>query len=69
VEGDVPTTSGRYATLPQAGVDLRKYLAEVEQKAIEKALENANGIVQKAADLLGVGRTTLVEKIKRFEAG
>ncbi|MEQ9563805.1 MAG: sigma 54-interacting transcriptional regulator, partial [Woeseiaceae bacterium] len=65
---DVPS-SGAYATLPQSGVDLRKYLAEVEQRAIEKALENANGVVQKAADLLGMGRTTLVEKIKRFETG
>jgi sigma-54 specific flagellar transcriptional regulator A len=69
VDGDVPAISGRYATLPQSGVDLRKYLAEVEQRAIEKALENANGVVQKAADLLGMGRTTLVEKIKRFEVG
>jgi sigma-54 specific flagellar transcriptional regulator A len=64
-QDDLP--SGLYAKLPQAGVDLKKYLADVEQRAIEAALENAHGVVQKAADLLGMGRTTLVEKIKRFE--
>jgi sigma-54 specific flagellar transcriptional regulator A len=60
--------SGGYASLPQAGVDLKKYLSEVEQSAIESALASAEGVVQKAADLLGLGRTTLVEKIRRFEA-
>jgi sigma-54 specific flagellar transcriptional regulator A len=54
-------------SLPEGGVDLKKYLSEVEKSAIESALETADGVVQKAADLLGVGRTTLVEKIRRFE--
>jgi sigma-54 specific flagellar transcriptional regulator A len=68
-EGPVPEQpAALLAQLPQDGVDLKKYLADVEQRAIESALENAQGVVQKAADMLGVGRTTLVEKIKRFEA-
>ncbi|MDH4046682.1 MAG: sigma-54 dependent transcriptional regulator [Gammaproteobacteria bacterium] len=55
-------------SLPDCGVDLKKYLADVEQRAIRSALESADGVVQKAADMLGVGRTTLVEKIRRFES-
>jgi transcriptional regulator of acetoin/glycerol metabolism len=32
---------------------------------IAGALRDAGGVVQKAAELLGMGRTTLVEKIRR----
>jgi len=55
------------AELPQGGLNLKKYLSTVEQGAIETALRDSRGVVQKAADKLGMGRTTLVEKIRRYE--
>ncbi|MEL7187295.1 MAG: sigma-54 dependent transcriptional regulator [Pseudomonadota bacterium] len=54
------------AVLPQDGLDLKKYLASVEQDLIHQALSEADGVVQRAADMLGVRRTTLAEKIKRY---
>ncbi len=53
--------------LPQEGLNLKKYLSRVEQGAIETALRDSQGVVQRAADKLGMGRTTLVEKIRRYE--
>jgi sigma-54 specific flagellar transcriptional regulator A len=55
------------ASLPQSGIDLKKHLATVEQDMIRRALQDADGVVQRAAEILGVGRTTLVEKIKRYQ--
>ena len=52
--------------LPADGINLKDYLSEVERRAIESALSDSNGVVQAAADRLGMGRTTLVEKIKRY---
>ena len=54
-------------TLPTAGIDLKQFLAGIEKDMIESALADNNGIVQKAAKKLGIGRTTLVEKIRRYK--
>lgn len=51
--------------LPVGGVDLKEHLAGIERNLIQNALREADGVVQRAADLLGIGRTTLVEKIRR----
>ncbi len=53
-------------SLPPDGVDLKQYLASIEQDMIHRALEESDGVVQRAAQLLGIGRTTLVEKIRRY---
>ncbi|MGI9271282.1 MAG: sigma-54 interaction domain-containing protein [Woeseiaceae bacterium] len=52
--------------LPDGGIDLKQYLAGIERDMIVNALSEADGVVQRAAELLGVGRTTLVEKIRRY---
>ena len=52
---------------PEDGLDLKGYLADVERQMIQSALDKSDGVVQKAADMLGLGRTTLVEKIRRHE--
>lgn len=54
------------ADLPSEGIDLKGHLANVEQDMIRRALADSDGVVQRAAEMLGVGRTTLVEKIKRY---
>ena len=55
------------ASLPSEGLDLKQHLADVEQEMIQVALNDSDGVVQRAAEILGVGRTTLVEKIRRYE--
>ncbi len=49
------------------GLDLKAYLTNVEVKLIEQALMDCNWVVAHAAKLLNMRRTTLVEKIKKFE--
>ena len=53
--------------LPEGGVDLQRYLHDVEREIIRRALERADGNKQKAARLLNIKRTTLIEKAKRLE--
>lgn len=60
-------SGGLNVRLPSGGLDLKQYLATIEQDMILQALQEAGGVVQRAAELLGVGRTTLVEKIRRYE--
>lgn len=62
-----PSGFGGIAILPSEGVDMKQYLANIEQDMIQQALAESNGVVQRAAQLLGIGRTTLVEKIKRYK--
>lgn len=52
-------------SLPKGGIDLKRYLAELEYALIQRALEEANGIVAHAASLLRMRRTTLVEKMRK----
>lgn len=50
----------------EEGLDLKAYLAEMEIQLIQKALMQTNGNVSHAAKLLQTNRTTLVEKIRKF---
>jgi len=61
------TLCGSSVSLPAEGINLKLYLAKIEREMIEVALQDANGVVQHAAQKLGIGRTTLVEKIRRYE--
>ena len=57
-------TSG--VVLPDGGVDLEALIANIERELIERALERTNSNKNRAAHLLHLKRTTLVEKIKRL---
>ena len=46
-------------------IDLVKELERHENRLIVDAMRRANGVTSKAAQLLHVNRTTLVEKLKR----
>lgn len=48
------------------GVNLKEMLADLEVELIRQALESQDGVVARAADLLGMRRTTLVEKMKKY---
>ncbi len=49
------------------GLDLKSYLVEMEVQLIQKALSQTDGNVSQAAKLLQTNRTTLVEKIRKYE--
>ncbi|RJQ22408.1 MAG: sigma-54-dependent Fis family transcriptional regulator [Nitrospiraceae bacterium] len=52
-------------TLSAEGVDLNVVLDEIENNMIIQALEMSKGVKSKAASLLGLNRTTLIEKMKK----
>jgi DNA-binding NtrC family response regulator len=52
--------------LPVDGIDLNRAVSEFEQRLIVEALRRTKGNKQAAARLLGLGRTTLVAKLKRL---
>ena len=51
--------------LPEDGLDLDAFIAHVERELIERSLERTGGNKGRAAKLLNLKRTTLVEKLKR----
>ena len=53
--------------LPADGVNLKEYLSELEINLIQQALEQQDWVVARAADQLGMRRTTLVEKMRKYE--
>ena len=59
-------SSGDTMLLPEEGIDLREFISGLEQNLIQQALDNAGGVVARAADQLAIRRTTLVEKMKKI---
>ncbi|OLQ89218.1 sigma-54-dependent Fis family transcriptional regulator [Vibrio ponticus] len=53
-------------SLPPEGVNLKEMLADLEVNMINQALDAQGGIVARAADMLGMRRTTLVEKMRKY---
>jgi sigma-54 specific flagellar transcriptional regulator A len=53
--------------LPPEGLSLKDRLAEIERNIIEQALERSQGNVSRTAKLLNLQRTTLIEKINKYE--
>jgi sigma-54 specific flagellar transcriptional regulator A len=53
-------------TLPAGGIDLKDYLEKTEISLIRQALKEANSVVARAAKLLQMRRTTLVEKMRKY---
>jgi DNA-binding NtrC family response regulator len=58
-------TSVKTQVLSREGVDLNVMLDEIENNMIVQALEISKGVKSKAAGLLGLNRTTLIEKLKK----
>lgn len=52
-------------SIPDGGISLKNVVEEVENSLIRKALDKTNWNKNKAAHLLRLNRTTLVEKIKK----
>ncbi len=54
------------ALLPVNGLDLKDYLSSLEKQLIQQALDEADGVVARAAEKLCIRRTTLVEKVRKY---
>lgn len=48
------------------GLDLERYLADMEQSLIRQALEESGGATAKAAERLNLGRDALAEKMRKY---
>ena len=53
--------------LPVQGIDLKEYLTVMEGDLIRQALTECHGVVAHAAKRLNMRRTTLVEKLRKYE--
>ena len=54
-----------HVELGEKGLDLKKTLEELEDRLILEALKRAGGVKNQAAKILGLKRTTLIEKMKK----
>ncbi len=52
--------------IPQEGLDLKEYLSDLEIRLITQALDQQAWVVARAAEMLGMRRTTLVEKMRKY---
>lgn len=59
-------TGGDIQLLPDDGLDLKQFLADLEISLISQALERHDFVVARAADILCLRRTTLVEKMRKY---
>jgi sigma-54 dependent transcriptional regulator, flagellar regulatory protein len=56
-----------HVALPEEGLDLDRLIGGIERELIQRSLERTGGNKGQAARLLNLKRTTLVEKLKRFD--
>lgn len=67
IEDDTDLQTPMNSELTDDGVNLKDMLSELEIEMIRQALQKADGVVAKAAELLSMRRTTLVEKMKKYQ--
>ncbi len=61
------TISNTEGVMNADGLDLKEHLASMEIQLIRQALDKTEGVVAHAAKLLKMRRTTLVEKLKKYD--
>ena len=49
-----------------APFNIKEYIANIEQQLIQAALQKSNGVISSAAEYLSLGRTTLIEKMRKY---
>ncbi|MCR5563707.1 MAG: sigma-54 dependent transcriptional regulator [Desulfovibrio sp.] len=65
-----PLPSGEFVwpnldLLQSLGLTLKDFLEAVENRLVDEAMRNAGGVKNQAAEILGIKRTTLIEKLKK----
>ncbi|SES77526.1 sigma-54 dependent transcriptional regulator [Thalassotalea agarivorans] len=53
--------------LPEEGLNLKSYLADLEVSMLTQALERNDWVIARAAEMLDMGRTTLIEKMRKYD--
>lgn len=66
IEGEEDLARAFTPRLSAEGINLKDLMASIEIDLIKKALTQSHGVVVRAAETLGLRRTTLVEKIKKY---
>ncbi len=65
----VPASQGfvwpTLAELEKYNMGLKEFLEAIEDRLLDEAMEKSDGVKNQAAELLGVKRTTLIEKLKK----
>ena len=61
--------SGTLTSLPSEGVSTKELLSNLESNLIRLALNQTDGNVSKASSLLQLGRTSLIQKINKYQLG
>ncbi len=71
--GSVPQpdrpTNANWMLPEDSNIDLKLHLQQIEVQLIEQALCRSGGTVAEAARMLSIGRTTLVEKMRKYNLG
>ena len=52
--------------LTQLDMGLKEFMDSIEERLVQEALARAGGVKNQAAELLGIKRTTLIEKLKKM---
>lgn len=58
-------TMPHLSDLQKSGLGLKEFFDIMEDNLLKEAIQEADGIKNKAADLLGIKRTTLIEKLRK----
>ena len=66
IEGENDMAQAFMPTLNPDGINLKDMVSNIEINMIKQALQQSNGVVAKASEILGLRRTTLVEKMKKY---
>ncbi|WP_456378708.1 sigma-54 interaction domain-containing protein [Thiolapillus sp.] len=62
----LPRSNFQVPQISPDGLDMKSYVSEIEMNLISQALEETGGVVAHAAKLLGLRRTTLTEKMRKY---
>ena len=66
IDGENDMAQAFTPTLSPEGINLKDMVSSIEISMIKQALTQCNGVVAKASEILGLRRTTLVEKMKKY---
>ena len=66
LEAELENATANITVLPTEGFNLKDYLAELEISFVTQSLDINEWVVARAAETLGMRRTTLVEKMRKY---
>lgn len=64
-----PAVAGGLTEIPENGLDLEAYLADIEKDILLKALDRTGGVRKKAAELLGISFRSIRYRLAKFGLG